>query len=332
MDEDSPANIKHEKDEDEGLDGEEEPQEELEFNRGDDGGTVWLAKIPKSLLEAWLQVQEPGVHLGTLRVYEQPRKGETGPNISLLLPQNPRYDPGDEYSGAVFDVRMTDEKVHSQYVVADADKPGEKNKRLRKTRLAGRVHHKVHLMPRQSAAYDEKVKKRAAEKNRPKKQIQKLYDSKQDVEMGATNLKMIQSGAAQSSTGFGTLGKGKKTGKVEFERAARVGQDELMDELFALFAEKPYWTMRELRTKTIQPEAYLKETLLKIGMLHKSGPHNNHWCLTSSYADGAPDFGPGPGEASGSGSNAGAGPSGSGGTQETMEDDEDEDEEMEEIL
>jgi len=325
MDDDAgPSNIKDEKFEDDVIEDADEPQEELQFNKGDDGGIVWLAKIPKSLMEAWSNVQEAGVHLASIRVYDQPKEGQTSPNISLILPQSPQYNQGMEPAAAEYEVQMLNEKVDSHYIVTDKEKPRQTNKRLRMTALAGRVHHKITLRPAMSAAYEAKIKKRSDEANRPKAQIKKLYDSKKDVDVGSTNFKMIQSGAAQSSAGFGSLGKNKKPAqKGEFERAARISRDELLDQLFALFtAEKPYWSMKDLRAKTVQPEAYLKEVLTDIGVFHKSGSNVNHWSLQAEYVAGT----------SAGMDTDGAGPSGvqqEGGMDE--DDDDDDDEDMEQV-
>ncbi len=56
-------------------------------------------------------------------------------------------------------------------------------------------------------------------------------------------------------------------------------ENELLDRLFALFREYKYWPMKGLRARTQQPEVYLKELLLKIAVLQKSGTFSNYWTL-----------------------------------------------------
>jgi transcription initiation factor TFIIF subunit beta len=53
-----------------------------------------------------------------------------------------------------------------------------------------------------------------------------------------------------------------------------------------LFAEKEFWSTKELRQRTEQPVEYIKQALLEHGVaiLHKSGPHNNMWELNASYS------------------------------------------------
>jgi hypothetical protein len=67
------------------------------------------------------------------------------------------------------------------------------------------VHHKGHLIPAMSEGYEAKIRKRGVEANRPKKQLIKLYHKDTDIDMGK-NLKMLQSGAAQTNAVFTPAG------------------------------------------------------------------------------------------------------------------------------
>jgi len=66
---------------------------------------------------------------------------------------------------------------------------------------------------------------------------------------------------------------------------ARMPRNQLLDQLFALFRETTHWSIRPLREKTQQPEAYLKEVLAEIAFLHKSGEHNGLWELKEVFKD-----------------------------------------------
>ena len=66
---------------------------------------------------------------------------------------------------------------------------------------------------------------------------------------------------------------------------ARMPRNQLLDQLFALFRDTPHWSIRPLREKTQQPEAYLKEVLAEIAFLHKSGEHNGLWELKDVFKD-----------------------------------------------
>lgn len=63
-------------------------------------------------------------------------------------------------------------------------------------------------------------------------------------------------------------------------------KNQLLDLLFKLFAEKETWSIKLLREKTQQPEAFLKETLSEIGFLHRSGEHNGTWELKENFKEG----------------------------------------------
>jgi transcription initiation factor TFIIF subunit beta len=46
--------------------------------------------------------------------------------------------------------------------------------------------------------------------------------------------------------------------------------------------------MKDLRARTNQPEAYLKEIMAEIGTFHRTGQNNNMWSLNEMFATGAP--------------------------------------------
>lgn len=67
------------------------------------------------------------------------------------------------------------------------------------------------------------------------------------------------------------------------QKTARMPENELMDKLFESFREYNYWSMKALRARLEQPEAYLRETLEKVAVLAKSGPFSAHWSLRPEY-------------------------------------------------
>jgi len=64
---------------------------------------------------------------------------------------------------------------------------------------------------------------------------------------------------------------------------ARMPRNQLLDALFVLFREQSKWSLRPLREKTQQPEAYLKEILSEIAYLHKHGEFNGLWELKEVF-------------------------------------------------
>lgn len=63
-------------------------------------------------------------------------------------------------------------------------------------------------------------------------------------------------------------------------------KNQLLDLLFALFKEKMFWSVKDLRLRTEQPEGYLKEVLPDIASQHKSGPVCHFFDLIDILIDG----------------------------------------------
>jgi len=97
-------------------------------------------------------------------------------------------------------------------------------------------------------------------------------------------LNKLSSGAAVA-THFDSFVKTTKRSGKEFERYARIPRDQLLDMLFALFAEKSNWAFKDLRSRTEQPAEYLKEVLSMIAFLHRSGELNGQYTLLENYRD-----------------------------------------------
>lgn len=77
---------------------------------------------------------------------------------------------------------------------------------------------------------------------------------------------------------------GKKKVRPQENKATRVAEDVLLDQLAALFHEYKYWAMASLRQRTNQPEAWLKEVLSKVATRIDSGPLSGHWMLKPDAA------------------------------------------------
>lgn len=85
-------------------------------------------------------------------------------------------------------------------------------------------------------------------------------------------------------------GANKTKATAQDTKTARMPQNELLDRIFQCFREYNYWSMKALRAKLQQPEAYLRETLDKVADMPKSGRFAMHWTLkpefkNADYAD-----------------------------------------------
>jgi hypothetical protein len=62
-----------------------------------------------------------------------------------------------------------------------------------------------------------------------------------------------------------------------------MARNELLDLIFSLFRATPRWSIKTLREKTQQPEAYLKEVLSEVATQHRSGEFNSLWELKDTF-------------------------------------------------
>jgi transcription initiation factor TFIIF subunit beta len=65
--------------------------------------------------------------------------------------------------------------------------------------------------------------------------------------------------------------------KSQQNKAARVSREDLIDMLHTAFDEFQYWPMKALKTRTKQPEQFLKDVLGEIAQLVRSGPFASTW-------------------------------------------------------
>lgn len=66
-------------------------------------------------------------------------------------------------------------------------------------------------------------------------------------------------------------------------------KNELLDMLFECFKEYKYWHLKDLRSRTMQPESYLREVLDSIAELVRQGASANTWRLKQTGPDGGFD-------------------------------------------
>jgi transcription initiation factor TFIIF subunit beta len=73
-----------------------------------------------------------------------------------------------------------------------------------------------------------------------------------------------------------------KAKKME-NKTTRWPENQLLDAIAKCFSEHKYWSIKAFRGKIPQPEAYLRESLDKIAVLHRTGTFANHWSLKPEY-------------------------------------------------
>ncbi|VDC03053.1 unnamed protein product [Peniophora sp. CBMAI 1063] len=256
---------------------EEDPDEVMTIGTGQ--GKVWLVKIPKHILERWSAVNNPGVELAKLRIYNDPES--QNPKMFITVPAANPNDPPELFA---LDVHVPDAaSSHTQMVVAERHaEQAPSTSRRRMTVLAGVMQHECNMRPLFSEAYRARV--RAATRASVPKKRMRILPTAGDAGMKLARLS-TGIGGAHNNNAFAHLGsqKGPKGKKKEFERMARAPRNQLLDMLFQLFTERPTWGVKDLRARTQQPEGYLKAVLADIATLHRSGEKNGMWELKELY-------------------------------------------------
>ncbi|KAL1703208.1 transcription initiation factor IIF, beta subunit-domain-containing protein [Schizophyllum commune] len=291
-----------------------DPDEHLMLDQGN--GAVWSVRIPKHLLERWKAASASGEtsHLATLRVYQN-FYGNRKHRIILFLPpnvdprnpsqtppaQNPRHPQFDfvthhkvdaDTEPDFYDLDITNDNVMNQFVVAERPKDAsfglsgssqtsQPNSRARTTILTGRLKHECTMRPAFNAKYRNQMRMRSMYHNAPRRATKHIDES--GLDKGAVS-RLNTGGSLGGPSGAFDFGRPKPKAKGQFERMARMPRNELLDMLFNLFKEQPYWALKPLRERTQQPEAYLKEVLNDVATLHRSGEHNGSWELKALFA------------------------------------------------
>lgn len=81
-----------------------------------------------------------------------------------------------------------------------------------------------------------------------------------------------------------TAPKVEKTKKMD-NKTARMPENELIDLIHNCFTEYKYHSMKSLRARLRQPEAYLRETLDKVANLNRTGPFANLYSLKPEFRE-----------------------------------------------
>ncbi len=79
------------------------------------------------------------------------------------------------------------------------------------------------------------------------------------------------------------------------ERFARLDRHDLIDRLFSLFSDKPYWGIPALRATLKQPDSWLREVLKDVAEPMKEGQYANMWRLKEGWRGDAKGEGEGEG-------------------------------------
>ncbi|KAL7423874.1 hypothetical protein Q5752_001459 [Cryptotrichosporon argae] len=289
-------------------------EEELQIAPTLEQSKVWALKIPRFLLERWERVNEGGVHLATLVVDNSTHP----PRISLKLPDTADAGPSTPSacasgsgSGAgrpsqpisrrplagaydthgipdEYEVTMPAERVRNTYVFTERERTwvggrGESGLAKRKREkaeptLLAALDHEGSVRPTKSAKYLKILEQRRLDAEQSKRPIVHLDDTNTSRGLQA----QLASGFHNAASTFGSGLLAPRA--IPFgERYARMDRSALLDRLFTLFADKPYWSITALRATVKQPDVYLRDVLADIAVMIKEGAYANMWELKDSW-------------------------------------------------
>ncbi|OTB00043.1 hypothetical protein M426DRAFT_324622 [Hypoxylon sp. CI-4A] len=282
-------------------------------------GAVYLTHVPKYLYDAWEHMDDDAeIQIGTLRQWTDiGPNGEPKDRIAILLDHTlaPHQQIPKEYNLEVKDMNLTNTFLFTEkdtegyksknqgatniphYLRPKAPRPEKTeadgdNKRPRKgryqpyyrkaipkeTTLAGRFRHELNCQPAWTSETRHWLNIRNNDAMKPKATTTLTSANKP--------VGVIQAGSHVSNDKFSNFVRTdtKKTvKKAKGEKFARLPKGDLRDRIFECFERYNYWGMRAFRNELQQPEAWLRENLEEVAILHKTGPFAGQWELNSDH-------------------------------------------------
>ena len=166
----------------------------------------------------------------------------------------------------------------------------------KQTAIAGVVSHEFECAPVQNAEYKELETLKAKIMLKPKEEIETSFDNLKDAKYLAPGTIDMYGKTTTAKVSFLPFLKfpsrltfsqqeRKRREAAKENRASRLPKNELIDMLLDLFQYYKYWGLRELKKKTNQPDAYLREVLNDIATMWKSGDLSGKWELKPEFKE-----------------------------------------------
>lgn len=293
----SPSSVKNEDFEDD-----DKYEDSLDLDTTLAHSNVWMVRMPRFLLEQWRDVDYfGGEELGKVRIRQQ--QGDKQWKVRLMLNDTERtHDLPHEY-----DLTLVQQSVQNTFVFKEQDLPQSAGRSgsseaagpssaperdapydryqpmvrsvPKRTALVGQACHECVVTPDfRDPNYSNVVKRRKImEQPNSERQVTFLNDTAGvgGVKYGTTLRQQRNAWLKPQSR--------KDMLRQSDGKAIRIPKNELLDKLFHLFEETEFWTLKGLRERTRQPEAYLKEVLDTIAILNKKGPYATKYGLRSEF-------------------------------------------------
>ncbi|KAJ2991470.1 hypothetical protein NUW58_g2497 [Xylaria curta] len=284
---------------------------------------VYLTHVPKYLHQAWAHMDDDEeIRIGTMRKWiEVGKDGRQTEKMALLLDHTKATHQAipKEYTLEVKDMDLGNSFLFTEQDLpgfksrshgANSDLPPHLRRRQeqqqqrpeektqpeggvkknkyqpryrkaipKKTILAGKFSREINCLPAWTDETKHILKTMNDDAMKPKvaTSIVKSFDPSG----------VIQAGAHVANDKFSNLVRTapeqKKSKKQKEEKAARLPQSELRDRIFQCYDKYAYWSLKAFKQALLQPEAWLRENLEELAVLHKSGRFANYWELKPEY-------------------------------------------------
>ncbi|EAA34657.2 Rap30/74 interaction domain-containing protein [Neurospora crassa] len=268
---------------------------------------AYLARLPGYVWQAWASLPDDAeIQIGKVRRIVQDGQPE---KLQILLDDLPQhYDIPKEYN-----LDMVDANVNNTFIFGEHDHPSyaAKNKERAEALAQGIPAHLVRQQMKQSEPPQERGKKgQQYTKKAIPKQTAIAATIKREVvatplENPETDYALAARGQKQTApkhtvqvldrlppngitdpkgweTFLRTTEAPSKAKKMD-NKTARWPENQLLDELAKCFSVYMYWSIKALRSRIPQPEAFIRECLDKIAVIHRTGTFANHWSLKPEY-------------------------------------------------
>ncbi|KAI5789144.1 transcription initiation factor IIF, beta subunit [Geopyxis carbonaria] len=283
---------------------------------------IWLVKLPSFIAERWRDISEDEeIVLGVVKL-KPGQDSESTKNLKLVLEKNDYngLDTPTDYDLKITNLEVTNTYVftekdmpgyeskaepnenepipsrllYQQSRENNRDKNADTSKRdwktqrhtpyIRKaipkrTALVGTARHEISMIPVYNQEYRAYSQRRTAMQEAPKHKTKTMDENSVSQNLLAPGTTGNPSGATFSNF----VKPLKEVRKSTDPKAHRMSENDLMTALFQCFSGHEYWSMKGLREKLHQPEAYLKQVLDEIGVMNKSGSFSGKWSLKPEY-------------------------------------------------
>lgn len=279
-----------------------EEDTDLQFP-SDTNAQSWLIKVSEDMWKAWNTIYQDAtddthIKIGTLRVFHPPPGQENNHEQKLQICLDDEREENKKLPKK-YNIEIKATGYNNTVVFSEKDLPGHASRPFNAhSRLNPRGHGGINKgdrygqpqQARKPGTYRTAIPKQTA--LAPQIQHEAIANPVEDADTldyfaaqyrsaltAGNKTKFIGSqktrhpGQDSESFLLGSYtskpGKGKK--KVPKEKAVRMDKDKLLDALRNCFKEYQYWSLKALRGRLNQPEAYIKETLGDLAILVRSG-------------------------------------------------------------